>query len=186
MSRDHSTLAIHHLLLLLFSPAVLAFRVLQESDNSPTAQFPLTFSGTRSNVDEGLSSRHPLSDHDEVLQPNILFDPLEEFRYALDVMQTTWFEVRLGTWPTAIDWTRAVLDTHLVSSLATLAKIAGHHGRHRSYAINAEEAENEINKYFTQNVSLGQSYCFRNLPMALITFAVHYWYIIVAGTALVS
>jgi hypothetical protein len=41
----------------------------------------------------------------------IPFDTLDALRDALSVMQTTWFEVWVGSWPTAIDWTRAVIDT---------------------------------------------------------------------------
>lgn len=42
---------------------------------------------------------------------------------ALKVMQDTWFEIWLGTWPTAIDWTAAVLASHVTSALESLSKI---------------------------------------------------------------
>lgn len=75
-------------------------------------------------------------------------DSLQALRDAVEVMQGNWFELWIGTWPTAIDWTAAVIDTHLVASLNTLSK-----------ALNStdtvgepREVENELSHYFSQNV----------------------------------
>jgi hypothetical protein len=153
MCHLHLTLAILSLRLLLFFPAALAFEVLHESDSSLTAQFQLTSGAECGKVHKAVSSECSISHHGRVLRP-YAFNPLEELRHALDVMQTTWFRVWLGTWPTAIDWTRAVLDTYLVSSLSTLSKVAKSGRQYTKDYVDLSEIDNEINKYFTQNVSL--------------------------------
>lgn len=99
------------------------------------------------------------------------FDPLEALQDALEVMQSSWYELWLGTWPSAIDWTAAVVDTHLVSSLSTLSKALKSEddiGRNR-------DVENDLNRYFSQNVRVPpfnsptayQVICFRGRTRAL-------------------
>lgn len=39
---------------------------------------------------------------------------------AIDVMQEQYFDIGSGTWPTSIDWTAAVLGTHISATLSTL------------------------------------------------------------------
>ena len=39
---------------------------------------------------------------------------------AMDVMQEKYFDVSTGTWPDSIDWTAAVLGTHISATLSTL------------------------------------------------------------------
>ena len=96
----------------------------------------------------------PASDHGIECDSATGVAILEDLRKGLDVMQGTWFEVWVGTWPTGIDWTRAVLDTYLVSALSTLstalhsAENAGNVSRAK-----ATETKDEINEYFVQNVS---------------------------------
>ncbi|BDD59845.1 hypothetical protein MPDQ_002430 [Monascus purpureus] len=46
---------------------------------------------------------------------------LKELLYALNVMQDDYFELWQGTWPTSIDWTAAVLGTHVSATLSSLA-----------------------------------------------------------------
>lgn len=152
----HRLLASYSFHLLLASPAALALRPLHESDSPVPAQALLTSPSPDDNAHQLLGPLYPTSDHDQLVRPNIAFDPLGELRDALDVMQTTWFKVRLGTWPTAIDWTRAVLDTLLVSSLSTLSKLASNHSQSAGASVDSGGLDNEINKYFTQNVSLDQ------------------------------
>ena len=65
---------------------------------------------------------------------------------ALDIMQDHFFEVSFGTWPDAIDWTAAVLGTHIS---ATLSSISSH--LPNDPTINEiRDHENTINRYFTQ------------------------------------
>ncbi|PWY91124.1 glycosyl hydrolase [Aspergillus heteromorphus CBS 117.55] len=43
---------------------------------------------------------------------------------ALNVMQDDYFEIWQGTWPTSIDWTAAVLGTHVSATLSSLTSTA--------------------------------------------------------------
>ena len=79
---------------------------------------------------------------------NVVFDPLEALQDGLDVMQSSWFQLWVGTWPSAIDWTAAVIDTHLVSSLSTLSKAL----ESGSEVDDRRDVENDLNHYFSQNV----------------------------------
>ncbi|GAB7363176.1 hypothetical protein MBLNU230_g3460t1 [Neophaeotheca triangularis] len=95
--------------------------------------------------------RHQVVDNnsDNAAEP---IDVLAEMRQSLNVMQTFWFELWLGTWPTSIDWTAAVLNTHLVASLGTISSsgqrlVGSRDERHR------QEAENELNLFFSQTIA---------------------------------
>ncbi|OAP64158.1 hypothetical protein AYL99_00130 [Fonsecaea erecta] len=48
--------------------------------------------------------------------PGVLRDMLN----ALDVMQDSYFDIFTGTWPNAIDWTSAVMGTHVSATLASI------------------------------------------------------------------
>lgn len=81
---------------------------------------------------------------------DLSFNPLEALQDGLEVMQNTWFALWVGTWPTAIDWTAAVIDAHLVSSLSTLSKALNTPDDVEQY----RDVENDLNRYFSQNVRL--------------------------------
>lgn len=74
------------------------------------------------------------------------FNVLDEFLEALRVMQDDYFEPWLGQWPKAIDWTAAVIGTHVAGALSSL-----------SQGLTAEdgikEKENLITTYFSQILS---------------------------------
>ncbi|KAL1989117.1 hypothetical protein VTN96DRAFT_3664 [Rasamsonia emersonii] len=78
---------------------------------------------------------------------------LHDLIYALDVMQDEYFEHWLGTWPTSIDWTAAVLGTQVSAALSSLTStpqdilvsLSGD-----SLARDALVHENLINRYFDQ------------------------------------
>ena len=77
-----------------------------------------------------------------------LFD---EMINAIDVMQEAYFQPWVGTWPSAIDWTAAVLGTHIAGTLETLHKsleIAASRGIEISEGWSA--TENTISLYFSQ------------------------------------
>ncbi|KAJ4421011.1 hypothetical protein N0V85_000356 [Neurospora sp. IMI 360204] len=77
-----------------------------------------------------------------------LFD---EMINALDVMQEAYFQPWVGTWPSAIDWTAAVLGTHIAGTLETLHRsleIAASRGIEISEGWSA--TENTISLYFSQ------------------------------------
>ena len=71
---------------------------------------------------------------------------------AIEVMQLHFYEVALGTWPDAIDWTAEVMGTQISATLSTMSALL----RGFNLSIGAREArdhENLINRYFTQIAS---------------------------------
>jgi hypothetical protein len=58
--------------------------------------------------------------HDRNDSSSSLPSSLDVFLDAMDVMQEKYFEVSTGTWPDSIDWTAAVLGTHVSATLSTL------------------------------------------------------------------
>jgi hypothetical protein len=64
---------------------------------------------------------------------------------ALDVLQSSYFEVWQGVWPTSIDWTSAVIGTYLSSSLIT---VSSSFDSLSSFKL----SENLVNRYFAQLV----------------------------------
>ncbi|CAL5870167.1 uncharacterized protein PFLUO_LOCUS4402 [Penicillium psychrofluorescens] len=62
---------------------------------------------------------------------------------ALHVMQDDYFQLWLGTWPTAIDWTAAVLNTHVAATLASLTDTA------HDITPSFRAVENTINHFFS-------------------------------------
>lgn len=80
-----------------------------------------------------------------------------ELRNALNTMQDLYFSLWLGKWNTAIDWTAAVMGTHLSATLSSLSESAEHDRspphRNDDHKRNEVELENEINKFFSQSIS---------------------------------
>jgi hypothetical protein len=78
---------------------------------------------------------------------------------ALEVMQSHFFELWQGTWPRAIDWTAAVMGTHVSATLSTFTKSLDYTVPYTTAAgadaLNAEAQahENFINRYLTQLTS---------------------------------
>ncbi|KAL9006960.1 MAG: hypothetical protein Q9188_000336 [Gyalolechia gomerana] len=75
---------------------------------------------------------------------------------TLDTMQSHFYTIWQGQWPTAIDWTAAVMGTQVSATLAAMT-VAWHYrtgksSRHDCTREN-QEHENTINKYFTQITS---------------------------------
>lgn len=64
---------------------------------------------------------------------------------ALDVLQSSYFEIWQGNWPTGIDWTKAVIGTYLSSALLTISTSF-------DSLASAKGSENLVNKYFSQLV----------------------------------
>ncbi|KAJ5808638.1 hypothetical protein N7474_009907 [Penicillium riverlandense] len=62
---------------------------------------------------------------------------------ALHAMQDNYFQLWLGTWPTAIDWTAAVLNTHVAATLASLTDTA------HDITPSFRTIENTINHFFS-------------------------------------
>lgn len=86
---------------------------------------------------------------------------LRDLLDALDVMQDSYFELWQATWPTSIDWTAAVLGTHVSATLSSLTSTPddilmpilssateGRQDPSSKIARNALAFENIINHYF--------------------------------------
>jgi len=86
-----------------------------------------------------------------------MVNALEELHYALETMQTRFFEVWLGTWPESIDWTGAVLGTFMSASLYSLTRSLEYAlpptAQSSEQSLEGQKVENEINKYFSQTVA---------------------------------
>ncbi|CAD0106907.1 unnamed protein product [Aureobasidium uvarum] len=64
---------------------------------------------------------------------------------ALDVMQSQFFELWIGTWPSSIDWTGAVINTAVSSTLGTIARA--------SSETKDDHYSKIFNKYFSHNAA---------------------------------
>lgn len=88
-----------------------------------------------------------------VLRPFHTFSVLLE---TLDTMQTRFYSIWQGQWPTAIDWTAAVMGTQVSATLSAMTG-AWHYrtkiSSPRDFTRENQEHENRINRYFTQITS---------------------------------
>lgn len=91
-------------------PPAVSAAVCRRPDDVPPGDAPATVS-VRDDTDR--------PGHDDRPAPRVP-EALADLLDAVNVMQTTYFEVFSGTWPTAIDWTAAVLGTHVSATLTTL------------------------------------------------------------------
>jgi hypothetical protein len=67
---------------------------------------------------------------------------------ALSVLQTDYFDANFGTWPAAIDWTGAVVETIISGTLTTLTKSLPNLG-----SGTWKEKENLVSFYFAQVIN---------------------------------
>ncbi|KAJ5468362.1 hypothetical protein N7475_006114 [Penicillium sp. IBT 31633x] len=78
-----------------------------------------------------------------------ILDTLQDLIDALQVMQDKYFVLWQGTWPTSIDWTAAVLGTHVSAALSSLTSgpldIPSTDG---SYGLSFFTLENTVNRFF--------------------------------------
>jgi hypothetical protein len=80
-------------------------------------------------------------------------------------MQKEYFSLWLGKWTSAIDWTSAVMGTHVSATLYSLSHslrytMPGTFSKERKLDVEALLVENEINKYFSQSIAyfFGEEY----------------------------
>jgi hypothetical protein len=66
---------------------------------------------------------------------------------AIRVMQDEYFEIFTGAWPTAIDWTSAVMGTHVSATLASLVASVEYSSKACAEVL---AWENIVDKYFAQ------------------------------------
>ncbi|KAI9697156.1 MAG: hypothetical protein M1820_007891 [Bogoriella megaspora] len=87
------------------------------------------------------------------------FPILEDLHGSLETLQARFFAVWLGTWPDSIDWTAAVMGTHISGVLTSLTKTLRYLASHNKpsdedqVSPNAYILENEVNKYFSQSLA---------------------------------
>ncbi|KAI0882116.1 glycoside hydrolase family 76 protein [Annulohypoxylon maeteangense] len=77
---------------------------------------------------------------------NVLADVLE----SMEVMQTEYFAPWLGTWPDAIDWTAAVMGTHVSGAVRSLSEALAHLNSKWEKFVDWKLQTNLVDKYFTQ------------------------------------
>ncbi|KAI1465461.1 glycoside hydrolase family 76 protein [Daldinia caldariorum] len=77
---------------------------------------------------------------------NVLADLLD----AMHVMQTEYFAPWLGTWPDSIDWTAAVMGTHISGAVRSLSEALVHINSDKENAIDVKLELNLVDRYFTQ------------------------------------
>jgi hypothetical protein len=109
------------------------------------------FSGT---VIDALPNGHQaILNADNIHQDTSLNTPrttLQDMISALDVMQNSYFAQWLGTWPDAIDWTAAVIGTHVSGTLSVLTYTSpGLNSSPSSFEATIAH-ENLISRYFDQ------------------------------------
>ncbi|ROW14816.1 hypothetical protein VPNG_03699 [Cytospora leucostoma] len=100
--------------------------------------------------------QHSLGSHvdelDELNPPNAAYmDILEPMLQVLYTMQEDHFAPWLGTWPTAIDWTAAVLGTHVSGALSSISRaldLIPMDGR-----VGDRKKENLVTLFFSQVLS---------------------------------
>ncbi|KAF2678918.1 glycoside hydrolase family 76 protein [Lentithecium fluviatile CBS 122367] len=129
--------------------------------------------GARSGIVQGAQHRNFLEynpeqpSHQRPAQdaPPTATNVFQELHAALEVMQTVYFSLWLGKWTTAIDWTAAVMGTHLSATLSSLSRslsytMPGTFDMTRKLDVEAQMVENEINKYFGQSTAyyFGEDY----------------------------
>ncbi|KAI8965456.1 glycoside hydrolase family 76 protein [Daldinia sp. FL1419] len=81
------------------------------------------------------------------------FDVLADLLGAMHVMQTEYFAPWLGTWPESIDWTAAVMGTHVSGAVRSLSEALEHINSDDEHAIDVKFELNLVDKYFTQIAS---------------------------------
>ncbi|KAI1109393.1 glycosyl hydrolase family 76-domain-containing protein [Nemania sp. NC0429] len=72
---------------------------------------------------------------------------------ALNVTQSEFFAPWLGTWPDAIDWTAAVVGTHISGATRTISEDLVSLSSKKTHGIDWRRASNLIDDYFAQTVA---------------------------------
>lgn len=102
---------------------------------------------------------------------------LESTIDVLETMQANYFENWLGTWPTAIDWTAAVMGTHVSGALSTISRALDIFPVHETMVVDRRQ-ENLVTLFFSQVLSFyfGQdSFAIRNEAYDDILWVVLGW-----------
>ena len=135
-------------------------------DGNPIDQQPLQNHMRQLLAEEpALQDQHGSTEDDAVFrdagfdQPKAYPSSYAALLNALEVMQSHYFEIAVGTWPKAIDWTAAVMGTHVSATLAVMTEYCispSSKSVSPSQTPSQDESrdhENLINRYFTQITS---------------------------------
>lgn len=96
--------------------------------------------------------RHDSPIDAEARQPLPDTQVFEDMFAALRDMQDAYFQHWLGTWPDGIDWTRAVMGTHIAATLRTISNEL-EFGRYNETVGRAAKKEDVIPGYFTDLIA---------------------------------
>lgn len=116
--------------------------VLRSSSTQPQLSIPIDDS--LNETSEVLGPATEESIHEPIL------DTLENLINALQVMQDKYFVLWQGTWPTSIDWTAAVLGTHVSAALSSLSSgPLDIPDRDELQGLSFFTLENTVNRFFS-------------------------------------
>jgi hypothetical protein len=109
-----------------------------------------TFQPTEDAVDPpalqaNIPSAAGLVNHEAEIRPSSAPSTLQAVLDAIRVMQDEYFEIFTGAWPTAIDWTSAVLGTHVSATLSSIVTSTDYSSRACEEVL---AWENIVDKYF--------------------------------------
>ncbi|KAJ5389958.1 uncharacterized protein N7496_001026 [Penicillium cataractarum] len=137
--------------LFLFSVVTVA-NALAYEPQKPLAETGIPSEGSSATLDD-LSTETDLGDGD-VTVPLSLARPaetLQDLLDALNVMQDEYFVLWLGTWPSSIDWTAAVLGTHVAATLSSFSSSGlDIIEDDKSHESSFSTFENTVNYFFSQ------------------------------------
>ncbi|KAI8626667.1 glycoside hydrolase family 76 protein [Xylariaceae sp. FL1651] len=72
---------------------------------------------------------------------------------ALNITQSEFFAPWLGTWPDAIDWTAAVMGTHVSGAIRSISEDLALMDSEGDSSIDWRQASNLVNNYFAQTIA---------------------------------
>lgn len=134
--------------------AGLALLTYLPSGGAVDADCPLLLTGSRSCVPKAPNSFLPdgfAAAAKKASGPDL--DVLAELLEGVGVMQDQFFQPWLGTWPTSIDWTGAVMGTHVAGALHSISDVLMLMDSGASGVEDWRLKENLLDTYFAQIVS---------------------------------
>ncbi|EFQ99712.1 glycosyl hydrolase [Nannizzia gypsea CBS 118893] len=116
-------------------------------------QVPLIGAEPKAGVEHSENKQEPLPGHSPPSSWPPASNTLRTMLETLDVMQSDYFSLWQATWPTGIDWTKAVVNTHILSALSLLSStldFTDDAPESSCYGDAAMSTENLISYYFQQ------------------------------------
>lgn len=147
LARTGLSRSLHMILFLFFFPFALTANALAYPPQKPLNEIPPS-------TPKSLSSVVDFPSGNKVTGPLYPDQTLENLLDALHVMQDEYFVLYMGTWPTSIDWTAAVLGTHVVATLSSYTSgMLGSNETERPRDSSFPALENTINHFFFQTTA---------------------------------